>query len=165
MSIKFINNSAKVKAELHDAILDWIVEGTGELQARTKKNSRPVTYNGHDVKNSWDRHIDNENLEGQIGSALEAAYWEEFGTGEYALNHDGRKGWWVYVTGNETPSKNQKKYKKDEAIKVMAMLRSKNLDAHITHGSKPNRPLHTAYTVLKNPIIKKAESIFKARFK
>lgn len=33
------------------------------------------------------------NIEAVIGSPLENALWEEFGTGEHSINGNGRKGW------------------------------------------------------------------------
>ena len=45
---------------------------------------------------------DDEEGEAKIGSGRESAFWEEFGTGEYADTNrnggrQGRRGWWVYV--------------------------------------------------------------------
>ena len=51
------------------------------------------------------------------------AIWEEFGTGEYALHGDGRKGGWFY---------------EDE----------KGV-GHFTHGKQPKRPLHNAFVSKK----------------
>ena len=64
-----------------------------------------------------------------VGSPLENAIWEEFGTGEYALYGNGRKGGWYYV---------------DELG-----------DGHYTHGKTTNRALHNALQTLK-PQIKAA---------
>ena len=100
-----------------------------------------------------------------VGSPDEAAYWEELGTGEYALNKDGRKGWWVYVEGNDTPRANQKYYTKTEAMQTAAFLRSKGLDAHATNGTEPNRPLHRAFTSMKAALIRRAETVLGARMK
>ena len=36
-----------------------------------------------------------------IGSDLENAIYEEYGTGEYALHGDGRKGGWVYKSDKD----------------------------------------------------------------
>ena len=50
------------------------------------------------TKSSWDRKV-LEN-EGVVGSSSENAIWEEFGTGDYAVNGDGRKTpWYVPVEG------------------------------------------------------------------
>ena len=163
MSVEFINNSVKVKAALDDACIAYLHEAAGELEAQTKRNSRPVKYGRHDVKNSWSYRVDKSNLTAQIGSPLEAAFWEELGTGEHALNKDGRKGWWVYVEGNDTQSRSQKYYTKEEAIRAAAILKSQGLDAHATNGVEANRPLFKAFNSLKSALIRRAEEVLKGR--
>lgn len=163
MPVEFTDNSIKVKKELNDAVIAYLYEAGGELEARTKRNSRPVKYGRHDVKNSWEYSVDESNMEAMVGSKLEAAFWEELGTGEYAINHDGRKGWWVYVEGNDTPKANQKHYTEEEAKLAAAYLRSKGLDAHATKGTEANRPLFKAFNSLKNALIKRAEEVIGAR--
>lgn len=163
MSVTFTDNSAKVKAALDETSIAYLYEAAGELEAQTKRNSRPIKYGRHDVKNSWQYKVDEDAGEAKIGSPLEAAYWEELGTGEYALNKDGRKGWWVYVEGNDTPSSNQKMYTEAEAKQTAAFLQSKGLDAHATKGTKANRPLFSAFTSLKTALIRRAEEILKVR--
>ncbi len=165
MPVKFTDNSAKVKAALSDAAIEYLYQAAGELEGQAKQNSRPVKYGRHDVKNSWQYKVDESKGEAKIGSTLEASYWEELGTGEYALNKDGRKGWWVYVEGNDTPSANQKMYTEGEAKSIAASLRSKGLDAHATKGTKANRPLFRAFTSLKTALIRRAEEVLKARMK
>ena len=163
MPVQFTDNSAKVKAALDAAVKAYLYEAGGELEAQTKRNTRPTTYGKHDVKNSWSYKVDESKAETMIGSPLEASYWEELGTGEYALNKDGRKGWWVYVEGNDTPRSKQRYYTKEEALQTAAFLRSKGLDAHATNGTEPNRPLYRAFTSLKSALIRRAEEVLKAR--
>lgn len=163
MGVEFTDNSMKVKSELEEAITAFLYEAAGELEARAKRNSRPVKYGKHDVKNSWTYEVEESEQKATVGSPLEASYWEEFGTGKYAKNGDGRKGWWVYVEGNDTPRKNQKYYTKEEAEQTVAYLRSKGLPAYATEGTEANRPLERAFTSLKNPLIRKAEEIVKGR--
>ena len=163
-NIEFTDNSAKVISALDDVVVSYLYEAGGELEARTKENSRPVKYGQNDVKNSWKYTVDEGASEAKVGNHLEAAYWEELGTGEYALNKDGRKGWWVYVEGQDTPRSNQKFYT-EEAKEVATYLRVvKGLDAHATKGTEANRPLYRAFTSLKANLIKRAEQLLKARF-
>lgn len=163
MSVKFTDNSAAVKSAMSEAVTSYLYEAGGELEAQVKRNSRPIQYGRHDVKNSWQYKVNESEGETKVGSALEASYWEELGTGEYALNKDGRKGWWVYVEGNDTPSTNQKRYTEEEAKQAAAFLRSKGLEAHATKGVKANRPLFRAFTSLKTALIKRAGEVLKAR--
>lgn len=75
----------------------------------------------------------------QVGSDSDHAIFNEYGTGTYAEGGKGRKGWWVYVLGGtEEKSKNTHKvYTEQEARKIVAIMRSKGLDAHMTQGMTP----------------------------
>ena len=165
MSVKFTDNSVAVKDALNDACIAYLYEAAGELEAETKRNSRPVKYGRHDVRGNWKYTVDEAKQEARVGNPLEASYWEELGTGEYALNKDGRKGWWVYVEGNDTPRSNQKYYTEKEAKETAAFLRSQGLDAHATNGTEANRPLYRAFTSLRAALIKRAEEVLGARLK
>ena len=165
MSVEFKNNSVAVKDALNDACIAFLYEAAGELEAETKRNSRPIKYGRHDVRGNWKYAVDEGKQEARVGNPLEASYWEELGTGEYALNKDGRKGWWVYVEGNDTPSGNQKYYTEKEAKETAAFLRSEGLDAHATNGTEANRPLYRAFTSLRAALIKRAEAVLGARLK
>ena len=165
MSVEFKNNSVAVKDALNDACIAFLYEAAGEPEAETKRNSRPIKYGRHDVRGNWKYTVDEGKQEARVGNPLEASYWEELGTGEYALNKDGRKGWWVYVEGNDTPSSNQKYYTEKEAKETAAFLRSEGLDAHATNGTEANRPLYRAFTSLRAALIKRAEAVLGARLK
>lgn len=162
MAVQFTDNSIQVKSALEEACISYLYEAAGELRSQTVRNSRPVKYGQQDVKNSWDYVVNEGDKEALVGSRLEAAYWEELGTGEYAINKDGRKGWWVYVEGNDTPQANQKYYTEREAKQAAAFLRSKGLPAHATNGTEANRPLFKAFTSLKTALIKRAEEVLGA---
>ena len=71
----------------------WLYEAAGELEAQVKRNTKVGTGQ---LKNSWTYKVDESKGEATIGSPLENAIWEEFGTGQYALHGDGRKTPWVY---------------------------------------------------------------------
>jgi hypothetical protein len=163
MPVEFTDNSVKVKESLEEACVAYLYEAAGELEAQTKRNSRPVKYGRHDVRGNWKYSVDEKGLEAKVGNPLEAAFWEELGTGEYALNKDGRKGWWVYVEGNDTPRANQKQYSEQEAKETAAFLRSQGLDAHATKGTEAHRPLYRAFTSLKAALIRKAEEVLGGR--
>lgn len=160
------NFTIEVKEALEDAVIAYLHEAAGEIEGQTKENTRPIwNDSGHDVKNSWQYKVDESKHVATVGSPLEASYWEEFGTGSHALYKNGRKGWWVYVEGNDTPRSNQKIYTEDEAKSVAAYLRSEGLDAHATNGIDPNRPLYRAFTSLENALIRRAEEVLKGRLK
>ncbi len=161
MSVEFHDYSEEAKAAIERAVTAYLYEAAGELEAHTKRNSRPKKYQGRPAQALWEYAVDEDEKTAAVGSPYEAAFWEEFGTGEYALNKDGRKGWWVYVEGNDTPRSKQNYYTEEEAKHTAAYLRSKGLDAHATNGIEPNRPLHTAFTTQKAALIRRAEEVLK----
>lgn len=138
MSVKFEDNSIKVKGAINDAVIAFLNEAAGEVVSQTQRNSRVDTGQ---TKGSYtyDVTVDVDSAEAKIGSPLENAIWEEFGTGEYALNGDGRQGGWRYEDDNG--------------------------QWHFTRGKSPNRPLYRAYTKLKTKIIKMAQSEIGAKLK
>lgn len=163
MSIEFTDNSAIVKEAIDDAIIAFLYEAGGELEARTKRNTKPPHYGEYDVKNSWNHVVDESKGEAQVGSAMEAAFWAEFGTGEHALHHNGRRGWWVYVEGNNNRAENQKYYTEEEAKATAAFMRANGLPAHATNGTEPVRPLFNAFNSRKNALIKRFSEIMNER--
>ena len=92
MSIKFHDNSEAVLAALEDAIMNGLELGAGEIQSQAVQNSRVDTGK---TRNSFRHRVKGSGTEftAEIGSPDENAIWEEFGTGDYALNGNGRKGW------------------------------------------------------------------------
>lgn len=159
MSVKFENYSIQCKEAIEDAVIGFLYEAASEIESVTKRNTRPVKYGRHNVKSSWSNVVDEGEKVATIGSPLEAAYWEEFGTGAYAINKDGRKGWWVYVEGNDTPRPNQKYYTQEEAEAIAASMRVKGLDAHATNGTEANRPLHRAFESRKQLLQNRAAEL------
>lgn len=132
MSVMIEDNRVQVKAAINNTSIAWLREAAGELEAQTKQNTKVLTGR---TKGSWRNAVDADKLEGYVGSDYENAIWEEFGTGEYALNGDGRKGGWFYI---------------DEKGK-----------GHFTRGKRPRRALFKAFTSLKSKLIRSAEERFK----
>lgn len=130
--VEFKDYSMKVKAAINDAAIAWLYEASGELEGQVKRNTAVDTGQ---LKGSWDYKIDESKLESTIGSPLENAIWEEFGTGEFALGGKGRKTPWRYKDGKG--------------------------NWHYTKGKKPRRALFRAFTKLKPKIEKSAQSKFK----
>lgn len=159
MSVKFEDFSVQVMASLDDACLIALEEVAGELEAEAKRNMPPGHWNA-EIKGKWEHRVDESKGEATIGNPLEQSLWVEFGTGEYALNGDGRKGYWIYVTDSSSGVsrnyryKGGKQYTLEDAKKIVAMMRDDGLDAHYTKGQTAKRPLHKAFTS-KKPMIKK----------
>lgn len=98
MSVELKDDSIKVKAALNDATVKFLYEAAQVIQSQVKQNT---TVDTGQLKASWNFTVDESKGEATIGSPVENAIWEEFGTGEYALHGDGRKGGWVYVDEKE----------------------------------------------------------------
>lgn len=134
MAVKFEDFTVKVIDFMEDSINAVLEECAGEIESQVKSNTRVATSQ---TKNNW-RHFVKETKDGAeatIGNGLENAIWEEFGTGEYALQGNGRSGGWTYV---------------DEEG-----------NGHFTHGKKPSRAFHHAFTSLKNPTINRIQEAMK----
>lgn len=161
MAVKFQDNRIQVKGAMSDAAMQWLEESSSTIQAAAQRNTNTKTGQ---LKGSWNHIVDEGAMEATVGNPSEYAIWQEMGTGEYALNGDGRKGYWVYVEGGGSKrSKHSRQYTLDEAKQVVAYLRSKGLDAVYTNGSRPVRMLHRAYESNKGRIIRRASQIFKGR--
>lgn len=132
MAVEFKDFSIQVMDAMDGGINAVLEECAGELESQAKRNSRVDTGK---TKNSFRHHVDDDSHVATIGSSDENAIWEEFGTGEHALNGDGRKGGWAY---------------QDEKG-----------DWHFTHGKKPSRAFWNAYTALKGAIIKHIQDFMK----
>lgn len=147
MSLQFEDNRVQVKAAMDSAITAFLHEAGGEIQARTIRNSRTDTGQ---TKGSYEYKVNECAGECQIGSNLENAIWEEFGTGEYALKGNGRKGaWYVPVdtyTGSKKPTYNGK---------VVIVYGKNGKKFYKTNGKKPNRPLDDAFKSLKTKLIRR----------
>ena len=133
MNTKFTDNSIKVINAIDNAVLNALEEAIGAVESQVKQNTKVRTGK---TKSSWQHKVHEKDHIAYVGSNYENAIWEEFGTGIYALNNDGRKDVpWTY---------------RDEEGKW-----------HRTSGKKPRRALYNAFTSLKSRI----EKYFKERFK
>lgn len=134
----FKDYSAEVKGAIASLAQSALEEVAGELESQTKRNTAVDTGQ---TKNSWTHRLTESGTTytATIGSPMENAIWEEFGTGEYALNGDGRKGGWFYKDAKG--------------------------EGHFTYGKHPRRAFWKAYTTLKNKLIKRMQDIFKGGLK
>ena len=126
------SNQEEVTQTFRRTAVSFLHEAAGELAAQGRNNQRVRTGR---TRRSWKHSVDEQELVGYIGSDAENAVYEEFGTGEYALNGNGRKGGWWYFD----VEKNRMRF---------------------TRGKKPHRPLYRAYIMLKEPIIAWAKERF-----
>ena len=121
MSVDFVDNSGKIKMILEQATLSGLEEAAAEVMSQAVQNT-PVDTG--QLKGAWKYFVDENKFEATIGNTLENAIWTEYGTGEYALENNGRKTPWRY---------------KDAKGKW-----------HSTTGKRPIRMLFNAFSTKKN---------------
>lgn len=99
-----------------------------------------------------------------IGSNVFYSVYVHEGTGKYAVNGSTGDGWWVYVKGSTSSkiSAHGKRYTEAQARRIVAFLKSKGLDAHMTQGMKPNRFLTNAMEKYRGEYKKIIEAIMKS---
>ena len=114
----------------------WLDEAGGELTSQTQRNSK---VDSGQTKGAWKYVVDESKQTAIVGNPLENAIYEEFGTGEYALNGDGRKSAWTY---------------QDEKGQW-----------HYTMGKHPTRMLFKAFTSLRKPLQQALETKLKEGMK
>ena len=110
--IEFTNNAKIIKQAIADAQETWLVQSAEILRDAVRDLTRVKTGK---TKRSFNYYLQSkgDDIEAKVGSPDENAIWEEFGTGEYALEGNGRKGGWVYTnekgekvfTYGKTPSR------------------------------------------------------------
>lgn len=134
--VEFHDYSIKVKDAINDKINASLEAAAGELESQVKRNSRVRTGR---TKNSFRHKVDRTTHTATIGSSYQNAIWEEFGTGEYAVNGDGRKGGWWYPA--DKPG-------------LIGKLKGKKPSKFIfTRGKKPTRAFWNAYLSKKAQLI------------
>lgn len=152
---KFEDNSMKVVKALDSVAEQWLQDATRVLLNQVIRNSRVDTGQ---TKASWKKIVDGD--KGIVGSTSQNAIWEEFGTGHYAINQNGRKTpWYVPVdgyTGHKKPTYNGK---------VIIVYGKGGKAFFKTNGKSPVRPLENAKNTVEKKIQKRLEQLLKEKFK
>mgnify|MGYP002869970226 CR=1 FL=1 len=97
-----------------------------------------------------------------VGTNVYYGKYVEYGTGVYGENSTGG-GWWVYVDSDweNISTVRGKRYTEKEARRIVAMLKAKGLDAHMTQGQKPTHFLKKAVQDNREEYKEIIESILK----
>lgn len=133
---EFKDYRIEVKAAIDNSIDAVLAECAGEMVSQVRRNydTFPRVDTGQ-TKNSFQYKVVDSEHAAYIGSNYENAIWEEYGTGEYALAGNGRKGGWVYVDAKGK--------------------------GHFTRGKKPGRHFWKAFTENKDKIINRIQNALK----
>ena len=133
MPRNFIDNSSAVKQAIEQAIHNGLEECGGEIESQVKSNTRVDTG---DLKNSWYHETEDDTC--VIGSPLENAIWEEFGTGIYG--NGGRQSPWKYKyeghKGKQGWRTTKGKKKNPHGLKNTANGMKNQLEAHMRETLK-----------------------------
>ena len=161
--VEFQDFSFQVKAALNDTTIAWLYETSEEIKSQAQRKCALAGDAGKQLKGSYDRIVDEGKGEAQIGSPLEQAFWEEYGTGQHAKGpKPGRQGWWIYIEGQASGNGGQTYRTKEEAEAMAAYIREKyGKNAVVTNGRDPNYTLQKAFEATKN----KAQSRLAAMLK
>lgn len=149
---QFVDNTIQVQNAIEGAITQFLTEASAELAAQTAKNTSVDTGQ---LKGSWTYKVNAAKKEATIGSPLQNAIWEEFGTGEHALQGGRKTPWFVPVAGYKG------KKKPTYQGKVVIVYGKNKKKYYMTDGKKPRRNLFNAYKSTKDKIIKRAEQVLK----
>ena len=141
-NVSFEDFSAKIKDLMSELLGNALEEVGAEISSQAAKNTRVGTG---DTKRKWDYFVTQDSGEASVtvGNPLENAIWEEFGTGEYALNGDGRKGGW-YIYADDAPE--LARYN----MKVVYGKGGKKF--YYTEGKPPSRALYKAWEQNKSKV-------------
>lgn len=172
-NVEFKDFSFAVKSEINDISIAWLHKWANEITAYAKDNCNLDGEAGNQLRKSYRNIVNEQTGEAQIGSNLEAAYWEEYGTGEYAdtLKNGGREGrrsYWIYTPGNEGPADYQSNvYETKEEAESMAKYIRKvyKKKAVVTSGRRPSYTLENAFVKNMSRAIADANARFKGGMK
>lgn len=134
MEFKFTDFSKDVIENMNTKAIAFLEEAKSSIASQASRNS-PVDTGALKSSFQTDSFVDEGELTAYIGSSLEYAIWQEYGTGERALNGNGRKGGWAF--------------------------KGKDGKFHFTRGNKPRRMLYKAFQIKKSAVIKRGEELFK----
>lgn len=138
MAVNVISHRAEVLAALATQITAGLEACGIQAVSHTKNN---ITAAGRVGTTGAMRNNISHLVQGKtcyVGTNNKYAIYHELGTGAFAEGSGGgRSGWWVYVPGSSgSPARSGRHYTFAEAKKIVAILRRKGLDAHMTQGVK-----------------------------
>lgn len=150
VEVKFEDNTIKFLNALEGEVNAWLEDAAGELESQTKRNTNVGKVGGGRTKAAWEHKVDEAKHEAVVGNPLQTAIWLEFGTGDYALEGDGRKGGW-YIPIGEGEGQISQSVVDAYHFKVVHGKNGKKFA--FTTGMKPQRPLHKAAEKVEKKVL------------
>ena len=135
VEVRITDNSKQTLEELNKAVAAAL-EGMGNQCVSYAMNNIEAAgrTDTHTMHNSINHKVNMGSETVHVGTNVEYAPYHEYGTGKFA---GGSGGYWVYVAGGGGGGGSGKRYTFEKAKQVVAILRQKGLDAHMTDGLKP----------------------------
>lgn len=164
IQVEIQDNAELFKREFEEK-LKTALEAVGlqaEGNAKIEIENNPPRVDSGILRDSITHKVIDENNV-VIGSNIYYGIYVHEGTGKYATKGSTGDGWWVYVRGSTSSkiSAHGKRYTEAQARRIVAFLKSKGLDAHMTQGMKPNRFLTNAMQNYRDEYKKIIENILK----
>lgn len=125
------DNHKSINNQLDEILSQFLIEAGKEVVAQTARVTR---VDEGQLKSSWDCVVKPSEGVAVVGSPLENAIWEEFGTGIHAVNGNGRKTGWAYV--------------------------DRHGNTHFTRGKKANHTLQKGFGASESNVMKRAAELF-----
>lgn len=171
-NVEFYDYSDTVKKTLRGIGVRWLLESANAMVSQVKRKVSTKGWTKAErvsLRDSYDYIVSGKDGVAQVGSTLEQAYWEEFGTGSHADTaknggKEGRSGWWIYTPDSEGPEGYQSyEYATEEDAKEMAAFikAAYGKKAVVTNGREPNYTLEKSYLLVKPKVIRNLENELK----
>lgn len=146
----------EVTDEIYAALKAFLEEAGAEVESQAMMNT-PVASG--QLKGNWGHRFKfGDDLAIEIGNASEHAIWMEYGTGEYAVEGNGRKGGWYIPIGKGGVSEGTAN-KYGWPIKYG----KKGKKFAFTKGARPRRMLYNAMKDMAAAIQARANEIIGGR--
>lgn len=153
--IVFEDYSVKVLNALESKSVNFLEEAGGLVESKAKENTRVASGQ---TRRAWNHVVDKGELKVTIGNPLENAIWESFGTGEYSLHGNGRKGGW-WICADQLDGKTKALFESKYHFKKRYGKGGKVF--YYTKGKKGTQALEKAFQDSKGAIENRAKQIFK----
>lgn len=162
--VEFQDFSLEVKAAIDSVTIGWMHDWANEIVSQAARNCAMDGELGQQLAGSYYYDADDSKGIARVGTRMEAGYWEEYGTGEYAAKGNGRKGWWIYIEGQTSGSGGMSYATQEEAEQMAAYIRQVyGKAAIVTNGRRPAHTLEKAFTTVTPQAQADLEEKLKAR--
>lgn len=148
--VKLFDYTARIIVpKINEATLQWLEESANEIASKAQRDCKMDGDAGRKLRGSYTYELDRTAGKATIGTPHEEGYWEEFGTGEHAVDKSkSRQGWWVYTPDEPGPEGYKSGVYADEteAVAMAEHIYEKyGKRAIATNGRDPQHTLENSY--------------------